>query len=367
MIILEIYFMKMNIRYFILPLMSAIFLTSASCKSDFLSEDGFCWGTSYHIVYESASDLSDSIKAEIRYIDASLSTFNSSSRLSAVNESRTDSVDAMFAEVFRLSKRVSDLSGGAFDPTVAPLVKLWGFGPESEGRPDVPDSSLVTKVLGLVGIGDCRLDAEGMRVVKKSPDTSFDFSAIAKGYGVDRVASMLRRNGVHNYMVEIGGEIALQGYSPRGKRWRIQVDAPVVAEKPEALHSRFFVLELGPEPVAVAGSGNYRNRRTTSDGRVVWHTISPVTGYPVQRLGIYPEEYFKDVYNLIIAGQDEYQQMLDTGCQVHMIFAMDPTRANFSQPNPNRVGCQLESMRNIASRLFGDQLVWSGKTYAKDW
>ncbi len=282
MIILEIYFMKMNIRYFILPLMSAIFLTSASCKSDFLSEDGFCWGTSYHIVYESASDLSDSIKAEIRYIDASLSTFNSSSRLSAVNESRTDSVDAMFAEVFRLSKRVSDLSGGAFDPTVAPLVKLWGFGPESEGRPDVPDSSLVTKVLGLVGIGDCRLDAEGMRVVKKSPDTSFDFSAIAKGYGVDRVASMLRRNGVHNYMVEIGGEIALQGYSPRGKRWRIQVDAPVVAEKPEALHSRFFVLELGPEPVAVAGSGNYRNRRTTSDGRVVWHTISPVTGYPVQ-------------------------------------------------------------------------------------
>ena len=92
-----------------------------------------------------------------------------------------------------------------------------------------------------------------------------------------------------------------------------------------------------------------------------------VTGYPVQRLGIYPEEYFKDVFNLIIAGQDEYQQMLDTGCQVHMIFAMDPTRANFSQPNPNRVGCQLESMRNIASRLFGDQLVWSGKTYAKDW
>lgn len=93
-----------------------------------------------------------------------------------------------------------------------------------------------------------------------------------------------------------------------------------------------------------------------------------VAGFPAERLGIYPEEYFKDVYNLIYADSpDEYQQMLDAGSQVHMIFAMDPTRANFAQPNPNRTGYQLRSLQNIASHLFGDQLVWSGKTHAKDW
>jgi len=272
----------MNPRVFILPLISAFFLIFASCSDNFITNDGFCWGTSYHIVYNSGSDLSDSIKTEIERIDASLSMFNPESLISAVNDSRSDSVDALFADVFRLSQRVNILSGGVFDPTVGPLVDLWGFGRRRDKTAGEPDSAEIAVALTAVGISDCRLCGDGRRVIKKSPATAFDFSAVAKGYGVDCVAAMLRRNGVRDYMVEIGGEIALLGRNPRGGRWRIQIDAPVASDSNGApLHNRYTVLELGPEATAVAGSGNYRNSRRTADGSVIGHTISAIDGRPV--------------------------------------------------------------------------------------
>lgn len=264
----------MKRKNFILPLMSAFILTFASCSQNFITNNGEAWATTYHIVYSSDQDLSDSIKAVIDLVDNELSMFNPASVLSAVNAGATDTVDVHFRKVFGCASYVSAISGGRYDPTVAPLVDIWGFG---RGSSDAePSDSLVSAVLASVGIAECRIDDTG-RLTRKSDSTEFDFSSLAKGYGVDCVAAMLERNGVADYMIEIGGEIRVLGHSPKGRKWRIQIDEPL----PGAAHARFTVIELGPDPVAVATSGNYRNYRVDSDGKIFGHTISPLTGRPV--------------------------------------------------------------------------------------
>lgn len=236
---------------------------------------GSTWGTVYHIKYRAGADLSDSVTAVMRAVDMSLSPFEKASVVSAVNAGQDVRADAMLAEVLGLSQHVCSISAGAFDPTVAPLVNLWGFG-YREGAADVPDSARIDSALMSVGVLDCRIDA-GMRVHKKSPATEFNFSAIAKGYGVDMIAAMLRRNGCTDYMVEVGGEIALAGDGPSGEKWNIQVDAPV-EDGGAPGQNRLTTIRLTDR--CIATSGNYRNHRHTSGGDV-GHTISPVTGRPV--------------------------------------------------------------------------------------
>lgn len=261
-------------RLVLVPLITALFLTFASCREDFFVSDGSTWGTTYHIVYRSAAPANDSIVAVMRKIDSSLSMFNPLSGVSRINDGTLDVPDALFRDVMDISRRVHTLSGGRFDPTVAPLVDLWGFGPSGPGRE--PDSQAVAAALASVGLAGCRLDSIGT-LVKKSPATRFDFSAVAKGYGVDCVADMLERNGCSDYLVEIGGEVAVAGLNPDGKPWRVQVDAPS-----DRLHHGLTVLTLGPARQAVASSGNYRNYRVDSAGNRYGHTIDPRTGYPVQ-------------------------------------------------------------------------------------
>lgn len=239
--------------------------------------EGMAWGTTYHITYRNASDLADTIAAEIARIDSTLSPFCKGSLISRINAGDTAArADRGFAEVMAISQRVCRISGGAFDPTVAPLINLWGFG-YAEGAADVPDSASIDSALLSVGILDCSIAPDG-RVIKKSPATEFNFSAVAKGYGVDRVAEALRRCGCTDYMVEIGGEIALSGRNSRGKDWHIQVDAPESGPNGEIVHSRMALLAL--TDCCIATSGNYRNYRQTSAG-AVGHTISPATGRPV--------------------------------------------------------------------------------------
>lgn len=260
-----------------LLLMSGIILTFASCRETFFINDGQTWGTTYHIVYESARNLEDSVRAEMQGVDASLSKYNAASEVSLVNSGESDRVGEMFAEVFDISLRVNRLSGGLYDPTVGPVCELWGFG--RKDFDSIPGDEAIASALATVGISDCSI--AGGRIRKKAAGTEFDFSSVAKGYGIERIARMLRRNGVENYMVEIGGEIAAAGHSPKGKAWRIQLDAPFAASDPGNLHTRLEILELGPEATAVATSGNYRNYRQHS-GRTFGHTISPLSGRPVE-------------------------------------------------------------------------------------
>lgn len=234
--------------------------------------EGGVWHTTMKVTYGSGEDMSDSILAVTSGIEMSLSPFQPESVISRVNRGDTLTVNADIERVFAESQRVSSLSGGLFDPTVAPLVNLWGFG-FADGDHE-PAAAEIDSCLALVGISGCSI--AGGVMSKKSPATQFNFSAIAKGYGIDRVADMLRRHGIDNYMVEIGGELSVGGVNANGEKWRVQIDAPV--EDKNGIHERLCVIEV--TDCGIATSGNYRNYRDTSRGRV-GHTISPVTGMPV--------------------------------------------------------------------------------------
>ncbi len=254
-----------------------LLFATCSCHNvstgEYRSFEGVVWATTFHITYRSGVQLDDSIRAVMREVEESLSPFSPTSLVSSINKGSACVADSMFRHIFNVSMRVNALSGGMFDPTVAPLVNLWGFGyANGKGR---PTPQAVDSALQAVGMSQCRM--VGDTVVKKSPETEFDFSSITKGYGCDLIGEMLRRNGCNDYMVEIGGEIALGGKSPRADDWHIMIDAPVENDT-VIVHERMAVMALSD--CGIATSGNYRNYRDTESGRV-GHTISPVTGHPV--------------------------------------------------------------------------------------
>jgi thiamine biosynthesis lipoprotein len=171
--------------------------------------------------------------------------------------------------VFRLAQQISQLSGGAFDVTVGPLVNAWGFGPEE--WTGGPDPETLAGLMERVGFDKLILDNRGVR--KTRPDLSCDLSAIAKGYGADRAAQALDRLGLENYQVEVGGEICTRGHNRQGDPWSVAI------EKPDPLaRSIFRIVHLSGE--AIATSGDYRNFREV-DGVRLSHTIDPQTGRPV--------------------------------------------------------------------------------------
>lgn len=244
-------------------------------RERYIREEQRVFGTLMHITYKATASLADEYLDELRRVDASLSMFNPKSTLSRINRNETDTTDEMLREVWQMARAVSEATDGAFDVTVAPLVNAWGFGFKNDA---LPDSVQVDSLLALVGYKGVTLTDDG-RLVKQRPDIVMDFSAIAKGYGVDRVASLLRNRGVNDYMVEIGGEVVCHGKNPKGKAWSIGINKPV--DDPESVNQEVeIVVELNDG--AMATSGNYRNYYITPEGRRIMHTIDPTTGYPVQ-------------------------------------------------------------------------------------
>ncbi len=231
------------------------------------------FGTFYHITYQSNKELKSGIEAALQAVDNSLSPFNPKSVITAINDNTCMEADSMLTEVFNLAKTVSRETDRAFDITVAPLVNLWGFGFKTGTgvSEDKVDSLLV-----FVNIDNVQLQ-NGV-IKKKYPETMLDCSAIAKGYGVDAVGLYLERQGVKNYMVEIGGEVRVRGTNPQGELWHIVIDRPT--DDPANTNNEVEQV-LQVTQLAMATSGNYRNFYE-KDGKKYAHTIDPRTGYPVQ-------------------------------------------------------------------------------------
>lgn len=233
----------------------------------------FIFGTTYHVTYQCDSDLTQSIKAELLKVDASLSPFNKESVITAVNENKDVQLDDMFKEVFNLAMDISKDTDGAFDITVAPLVNAWGFGFKNGFQ---PSGHQVDSLLQLIGYEKVSM-VDG-KVTKQDPRIMLDCSAIAKGYGTDRVARLLRSRGIQNYMVEIGGEVVTSGVNPERVPWKIGVTKPV-DDSLNVGHELQTVLNVTNK--AMATSGNYRNFYFKG-GKKFAHTVDPKTGYPVQ-------------------------------------------------------------------------------------
>ena len=230
------------------------------------------WNTVYNITYRGPESLQDSIMPVLDSVSKSASAFDSLSLVSRINRGEELPLDDILKRLYLASVDINRHSGGKFDPTVGPLVTAWGFG---KGHTPTADTLNIPTLLKYVGISKTRL-GEGGRLIKDDPRIEFNFSAIAKGLGCDAVAEMLERNGVTDYLIEIGGEIRSSGHSPRGARWRVQIDAPV-ASADSVIHESQCVVTL--EDIGIATSGNYRNFHQ-ENGRRFGHTINPLTGRP---------------------------------------------------------------------------------------
>jgi FAD:protein FMN transferase len=260
------------ILFCLLPIVS-----SCKTKHEFESFNGFAQGTTYSIVFESSKKIvSDSLKPKVEKIlhdfDMSLSLYIDSSILSRINRNEDVKVDSFFDEVFKKSAVISEMTGGAFDVTVGPLVRAWGFGPDdrknfSEQKRD--------SLLRLVGME--KVSITNGKVIKNDPGINLDFNAIAQGYSVDVVSSYFNDIGINNYLIEIGGEVRAKG-TKNGNLWRIGIDKP---EDNNIIPGQSLQAIIKITDKSLATSGNYR-KFYVEDGIKYSHTIDPKTGYPAR-------------------------------------------------------------------------------------
>ena len=242
-------------------------------STPYQKDTGFIFGTVYNITYQYDKSLKADIEAELKKVDGSLSPFNKHSIITKINRNEDVTVDKMFADVFNLARQISTETDGAFDITVAPLVNAWGFGFKNDTQPTRHAIDSLKQLTGYM-----KVSLDGMKVSKKDPRMMLDCSAIAKGYACDVVAEYLRRRGIENFMVEIGGEIVTQGINEKRLPWKIGVTKPV----DDSLNTnQELQTVLNVTNKAMATSGNYRNFYY-KNGKKYAHTIDPVTGYPVQ-------------------------------------------------------------------------------------
>lgn len=239
-------------------------------QKGFVTNSGVVWTTEYHITYQSPVDLNDSIQKLLKDIDNSVSPFNKQSLVTSINQGKSDHVDAFVKTLYVKASEVNQASGGLYDPTVMPLVNAWGFGYKN-GK--LPTKEQLDSILEFVGMAHTKLD--GDKLLKDDPRVQFDFSSIAKGMACDEIASMLKRNKVKNYMVEIGGEVVTGGVNDRGEQWHVSVDLPVADADAGPVHSNAVLLQLSN--LAVATSGSYRKFKEV-DGKKVSHIVNPKTG-----------------------------------------------------------------------------------------
>lgn len=255
----------------LLPLL----LLLASCQQPYKTLRGETMGTTYSVTYQhpSLEDLQREVDSLLFALNQSLSTYIDTATISRFNyAAECAPVDSYFIAVFKRAKVIHAATGGAFEPTVMPLVNAWGFGFENrqEMNPQKVDS-----LLGLVGFEQVTL--QNGQVCKSQQGVMLDFSAIAKGYAVDVIANFLESEGIINYMVEIGGEVRTLGESAKEEAWQIGIRKP----SDDPAESNHLRLILGLHNAALATSGNYENFYM-KDGQKYAHTIDPETGTPVE-------------------------------------------------------------------------------------
>lgn len=244
-----------QLPFLVVLIIGTVLIISQQQSTPYQQNKGFVFGTIYNITYQSEEDLMDEIEAELQKIDLEFSMFNEQSTVARINRGETVNRSPMFEEVYQLAQTIHRETDGAFDITVAPLVNAWGFGFKHESMPTAQQVDSLLKVRD-----------------------QLDFAAIAKGYGSDAIARLLRKHEIQNFMVDIGGEIVTQGVSEKRVPWKIGVTKPT----DDSLSvSTDLQTVLNVTDIAMATSGNYRNFYYKG-GKKYAHTIDPKTGYPVQ-------------------------------------------------------------------------------------
>ncbi|HGJ5875942.1 MAG TPA: FAD:protein FMN transferase [Arsenophonus sp.] len=262
--------------------LSTVLMLSGCFETEQKSIQGHTMGTYYVVKYVSESShpfwetLRDGIDSRLEEVNNQMSTYHPKSELSQFNQFQHVNtlcpVSESLMTVVKEAIRINKLTNGALDITIGPLVNLWGFGPEGRITKSPPEETLA---LRRQWIGIDKLAINGNNLIKKIPQLYIDLSAIAKGYGVDVIAEYLESQNIHNYMVDIGGEVRTKGHNGKSVPWRIAIEKPVDKGVEQSVQK---IIE--PGNMSVATSGDYRNY-FEQDGVYYSHTIDPNTGRPI--------------------------------------------------------------------------------------
>jgi len=262
--------------------------TAVAAEPEVIAIEGRTMGTSYHIKWVAQSGESTvqakNIKAEVDQllldINQAMSTYISDSELSLFNKMPAGSkvnVSADLYQILEMAQAISVGSEGAYDITVGPMINLWGFGPDKKVT-KVPTAEQIAAIASRVGYQ--KLQLLESRAIQKNADLYVDLSSIAKGYAVDRLASLVAAKGYNAYLVEIGGELVTKGLKPNKQPWRIAIESPVSGRVVQKI--------VRVDDIAVATSGDYRNYFEekgiryshiidTSTGKPITHNLASVT------------------------------------------------------------------------------------------
>lgn len=256
-----------------------LLLSACGQQTDIAKLSGATMGTTWSVkiadaTLDDTSLIEDKIKERLIVINNEFSTYQSDSTISLFNQHHSTTpfkVSQEFFDVAKTADNISKLTNGAFDPTLAPLIKLWGFG--KDVKTELPNEKSIAAVKYLIGYQQLTLDPINKTLQKNHPKLSIDYSAIAKGYAVDQISDLLLQEDLKNHLVEIGGELKANGKKPANKPWTIAVAKPVPG-KPMAMQKIIL------DNKGIATSGNYNNF-FFFEGKRYSHTLDPITARPV--------------------------------------------------------------------------------------
>lgn len=221
------------------------------------------------------SALQARIESVVDSVEQSMSTYLLQSEVSKFNMNPSTewfAVSAMLCNAVDATLAISELSHGAFDITVGPLVNLWGFGPDGR-QLEPPDESMIEAARARVGYAALQVDCSRPAMRKSKPEVYIDLSGFAKGFAVDRLAALIDDAAVDNYLVEIGGELRMRGHNGDGSDWRVAIEMP--ADDGSTVRQIVALSDT-----AMATSGDYRNYFEFEGSRYS-HTIDPRRARPV--------------------------------------------------------------------------------------
>lgn len=262
--------------YFVFLLASTLVWNGCTPKSQYIRNNGFTQGTTYHFIYKSpkGTDYHKELEAELGKFDQSLSNYQPNSVISRMNQNdSTVHADILFETCFNKAQEISTITDGAFDITVGPLVNAWGFGFKNESS---LTKERIDSLKSLIGYQKIKL--QGHKLYKEDSRMLIDVNAIAQGYSVDVISEWLEKKDISDYMVEIGGELRVKGVNDKGELWRIGIDKPIEGSTE---YDRELQTIISLNNLSVSTSGNYR-KFYEKDGVKYSHTIDPKTGYPVK-------------------------------------------------------------------------------------
>jgi thiamine biosynthesis lipoprotein len=278
-------------------------------------------------------ELKSEVEQRLKEVNRQMSHYQPDSELSRFNRApaRTPfKVSPEFARVVRFSLELNRRSNGAFDPTLAPVINLWGFGEKTDQRAVPPEAEL-RAAMKITGCQHLSVTAND-ELVKDIPELTVNLSAVAKGFGVDEMANVLLGHGLTNIYVAIAGEVKVMGHNPRGTNWLVGISAPLAHWREN--DPMAAVASLSDR--AISTSGDYQKFFTDAQGRRLCHIVDPRTGWPVQHnVGgvsvVAPDSMTADALatTLFVLGQEAGLRFLESWTNAAALFIVREGEGKF--------------------------------------